>query len=97
MKANPSARLVRLNTDLLGFVNITRDIETDDETWGRVKRVWDPPKPGSLHDAALYVRKTKFTHNRIPWNINERIVLDDDDIQSNLKKRWVNIWYGWYM
>ena len=60
MKANPCARLVRLKTDLIGYVNISREIETDDDTWGRVKRVWDPPKPGSLHDPALYVRKGSY-------------------------------------
>ena len=86
MKANPHARLVRLKTDLLGYVNITREIETDDDTWGRVKRVWDPPKPGSLHDPALYVRKTKFIYNRPNWNIHKRIILDDDDIKSIFKK-----------
>ena len=82
MKANPDARLVRLKTDLLGYVNITREIETDDNTWGRVKRVWVPPKPGALHDPAVYVRTTKFIHNPMKWNIHKRIFLDDDDIKS---------------
>ena len=64
MKANLNASLVRLKTDLLGYVNIAREIEIDYNAWGQVKRVWDPPRPGSLHDPALYVRKTKFIHDR---------------------------------
>jgi hypothetical protein len=86
MKANPDARLVRLKTDTLGYVNTSREIESDDDTWGQVKRVWDPLKPGSLHDPALYVRTTKFMHNQTNWNIHKRIILDDDDIKSMFKK-----------
>ena len=86
MKANPCARLVRLKPDLLGYVNITREIETDDDTWGRLKSVWVPPKPGTLHDPAVYVRKTRFINNQTNWNIYKRIVLDDDDTKSILKK-----------
>ena len=86
IRANPGARLVRLKTDLLGYVSITREIETDDDTWGRVKRVWVPPKPGALHDPASYVRKTKFLYNQPKWNIHERKILDDGEIKTMLRK-----------
>ena len=95
MKANPEARLVRIKTDLLGYVNVTNEIETDDYTWGRVKREWLPPPPGkSLHDPATYVRTSKYKHKPTIWNIHTRIVLDESDTQSILK-RWFNLWYGW--
>ena len=86
MKANPDARLVRINTDLLGYVNVTNEIETDDYTWGRVKQVMDPPKPGTLHDPATYVRTTKYKNKPTNWSIHKRIVLDESDKQSILKK-----------
>jgi len=86
MKANPDARLVRIKTDLLGYVNISNEIETDDTTWGKVKQVWDPPKPGTIHDPASYVRKTVYKHKPKNWNIHKRIVLDEGDMQSILKK-----------
>ena len=60
MKANPDARLVRIKTDLLGYVNVTNEIETHDTTWGRDTQVWDPPKPGTLQDPATYVRKSQI-------------------------------------
>jgi hypothetical protein len=43
MSLNPHAQLVRVKTDLFGYINITNEIETDDYTWGEVKREWDPP------------------------------------------------------
>ena len=47
---NPQAQLVRIKTDLLGYINITIEIETDDYTWGEIKKEWNPPKPGNLVD-----------------------------------------------
>ena len=75
MNANPEARLVRVKTDLLGYVNVTNEIETDDEAWGRVKQVFNPPKPGTLHDPSLYVRTAKYKHKQSNWNIHKRIIL----------------------
>ncbi len=36
MSLNPHAQLVRVKTDLLGYMNITTEIETDDYTWGEI-------------------------------------------------------------
>ena len=37
---NPRAVLVRVKTDLLGYINIEHEIDTDDYEWGKVKREW---------------------------------------------------------
>ena len=47
MALNPLAELVRIKTDLLGYVGIDNEID-DSITWGDVKREWIPPKPGRL-------------------------------------------------
>ncbi len=36
MSLNPHAQLVRVSTDLLGYMNITHEVETDDYTWGEI-------------------------------------------------------------
>ena len=38
MTFNPCAVLVRLKADLVGYTGIEHEIETDDYTWGKVKR-----------------------------------------------------------
>ena len=40
---NPRAVLVRVKTDLLGYINIDHEIDTDDYEWGNIKREWLPP------------------------------------------------------
>jgi hypothetical protein len=37
LSLNPHAQLVRVKADLLGYINITNEIETDDYTWGEIK------------------------------------------------------------
>ncbi len=36
MSLNPHAQLVRIKTDLVGYINITIEIETDDYKWGEI-------------------------------------------------------------
>ena len=43
MSLNPKAELVRGKTDLLGYIQIDNEIQTDCHTWGNVKREWLPP------------------------------------------------------
>ena len=50
MYLNPTAELVWVKVDLLGYVNVTEEIELYDETWGEMKREWLPPKPNELWD-----------------------------------------------
>ena len=38
MSLNPHAQLVRIKTDLLGYIGITTEIETDNFKWARLKR-----------------------------------------------------------
>ena len=85
MYKNPSAVLVRIKIDLLGYVNITEEIELDDYKWGEMKREWLPPKPNALWDKSTMTRKSKYTINTKQWKIYKREILDDDDIKSLIK------------
>ena len=84
MSLNPRAELVRVTTDLLGYVNIENQIDTDDDTWGEVKREWLPPKPGQLCDITKLARTTTFGYNK-KWYKHKRVELDDDDFKSIIK------------
>ena len=85
MSLNPRAELVRLKTDFLGYVNIEHEVETDDYTWGEIKREWLPPKPGQVCEIAKLARTTTFEYNKRDWSIHKRIELDDDDLKSIIK------------
>ena len=85
MYKNPTAELVRVKVDLLGYVNVTNEIELDDYTWGEMKREWLPPKPNALWDKSAMTRTAKYTMNTKQWKIYKREVLDDDDIKSLVK------------
>lgn len=85
MYKNPTAELVRVKVDLLGYVNVTEEIELDDNKWGEMKREWLPPKPNALWDKSAMTRTAKYTINTKQWKIYKREVLDDDDIKSLLK------------
>ena len=86
MYKNPTAELVRVKVDLLGYVNVTEEIELDDNKWGEMKREWLPPKPNTtLWDKTAMTRTARYTINTKQWNIHKRVVLDDDDIKSLLK------------
>ena len=85
MYINPTAELVRVKVDLLGYVNVTEEIALCNETWGEMKREWLPPKPSELWDITEMTRTTKYTHNDKQWNIHDRDILDNDDIDSLLK------------
>ena len=67
MSLNPQAQLVRLKTDLIGHINITHEIETDDYTWGAVKREWVPPKPGRRMDETKVLRTEEYTLEEREW------------------------------
>ncbi len=82
---NPRAELVRVKTDLLGYVDIDREIDTDDYTWGEVKREWLPPKPNEVCDISKLARISKFEHTDKTWYEHKRIELDDDDYKSIIK------------
>ena len=82
---NPRAVLVRVKTDLLGYINIDHEIDTDDYEWGKVKREWLPPKPGQVCDLSKLARVTKFEHTDKTWHEHKRIELDDDDFKSIIK------------
>jgi len=86
MALNPCAELVRVKTDLLGYTGIEHETETDDYTWGKVKREWLPPKPNELWNQSEYVRTAEYQHKCNNWKNHKREVLDDDDIQSILKR-----------
>ena len=60
MSLNPHALLVRIKTDLLGYINITHEVETDDNTWGEIKKEWNQPKPGNLLDETKAIRTTNI-------------------------------------
>ena len=47
MASNPLAELVRVKTDLSGYVGIDNEVE-DSIKWGELKREWIPPKPGQI-------------------------------------------------
>ena len=78
MYKNPTAELVRVKVDLLGYVNVTEEIELDDNKWGEMKREWLPPKPNALWDKAAMTRTAKYTINTKQWKIYKRDGLDDD-------------------
>jgi len=84
MYINPSAVLVRVKVDLLGYINVTKDIALDDNKWGEMKREWSPPKPSELWDKAATTRTTKYTHNDKQWNTFEREDFDDEDYENLL-------------
>jgi len=83
---NPRAELVRIKVDLVGYTGIDNEIETDDYTWGKVKREWLPPQPGSICDQSTIVRTMEYQHKNKQWNNHKRELIDDNDIQSILKK-----------
>jgi len=84
MSLNPCAELVRVKTDLLGYINIEKDIDKSYE-WGDVKEEYFPPKPSEIWDKTKYIRTTEYKHINNQWNNNEREILDDTDIELILK------------
>ena len=85
MNTHPTADFVRVKVDLLGYVNVTNEIELDDYKWGEMKREWLPPKTNALSDKSAMTRTAKYTINTKQWKIYKREVLDDDDIKSLVK------------
>ena len=85
MSLNPRAELVRVKTDLLGYINIDNEIPTDCHTWGNVKREWLPPKPTEVYDPFKFIRTNEFKLETKNWIVHKREALDDDDIKSLLK------------
>jgi len=83
---NPRAELVRIKVDLVGYTGIDNEIETDDYTWGKVKREWQPPKPGSICDQSKIIRTMEYQDKSKQWYNHKREIIDDSDIQSILKK-----------
>ena len=86
MSRNPHAILVRVKTDLLGYSNITHEVETDDYTWGEIKKDWDPPKPTALLDETKLIRKAEYKLNEKDWKNHKLEVFDDDDVKSIIKQ-----------
>ena len=82
---NPRAELVRIKTDLLGYINIDNEIQTNDTKWGEVKREWSPPKPGQICDVSKLTRTNTYQHINKDWRNHKREILDDDDIKSLIK------------
>ena len=77
---------MRVKVDLLGYANVTEEIELDDNKWGEMKREWLPPKPNTtLWDKTAMTRTARYTINTKQWNVYRRVVLDDDNIKSLLK------------
>ena len=85
MSLNPRAELVRVKTDLLGYINIDNEIPIDYHTWGCVKREWSPPKPTEVYDPSKYIRTNEFKLETKKWIVHKRETLDDDDTKSLLK------------
>ena len=85
MYINPTAELVRVKVDLLGYVNVTEEIALDDYKWGEMKREWLSPIPNALWNKTTMTRTAKYTLNNKQWEIYNREVLDNDDIESLLK------------
>ena len=69
MSLNPNAELVRVKTDLLGYINIEKDIETSYE-WGDIKIEHSPPKPAEIWDKTKYIRTAVYKHTDSQWNNN---------------------------
>ena len=67
MSLNPHALLVRVKTDLFGYINITHEVETDDYTWGEIKKEWTPPKPNKLLDETKLIRTTEYKLKEKEW------------------------------
>ena len=86
MSLNPHAQLVRVKTDLLGYINITHEVETDDYTWGQIKKEWTPPKPNNLLDETKLIRTTEYKLNEKDWKNHKLEVFDDDDVKSIIKQ-----------
>ena len=85
MSLNPLAQLVRVKTDLLGYINIDNEIQTNDTKWGEVKREWSPPKPCQICDVSKFTRTNTYQHINKDWKNHKREILDDDDIKSLIK------------
>ena len=85
MFSNPTAELVRVKVDLLGYVNITNEIPVHSTNWGAVKLELIPPKPGTIWDKTALTRQTKYTNEPKPWTVSMREVLDNDDLTDILK------------
>jgi hypothetical protein len=81
-KLNPYCKLVRIKTDMLSYIDIKQDIETDDEKWGEVKIQLSQSKPGEIWDIDKYNRKELYKLKEKEWVNHKREVLDDDDIKS---------------
>ena len=93
---NPRAELARIKVDSVGYTGIDNEIETDDYTWGKVKREWLPPKPGSICVQSKIMRTMEYQHKNKQWNNHKRELIDDSDIQSILKKRWFDTRWCWH-
>jgi hypothetical protein len=85
MSLNLHAQLVRVKTDLLGYINITHEVETDDYTWGEIKKEWDPPRPNILLDESKLTRTEEYKLNEKDWKNHRLDVFDDDDIKGIIK------------
>ena len=83
---NPRSEPVRIKGDLVGYIGIENDIQTDSYAWGEVKREWTPPKPGEICDQSKLMRTMVYQHKSRQWNNHKRELLDDGDIQSILKR-----------
>ncbi len=93
LSLNPHAQLVRIKTDLFGYINMTTEIETDDYKWGEIKKEWNPPKPGNLVDETKAIRTKEYKLKDKKWKNHKLEVFDDDDIQSVLKRAdWFMEW-----
>jgi hypothetical protein len=86
MSLNPHAQLVRAKTELFGYINITHEAETDDYTWGGIKKEWTPPKPNNLLDETKLIRTTEYKLNEKDWKNHKLEVFDDDDVKSIIKQ-----------
>jgi len=82
---NPKAELVRIKTDLLGYINIENDIKVDTNKWGQVKEDFSPPKPSDVWDKTNYIRTCEYEHIDSQWDHNQREILDENDVTKILE------------
>jgi hypothetical protein len=86
MSLNPHALLVRVKTDFLGYINMTHEVETDDYTWGEIKKEWNPLKPNTLLDETKLIRMADYKLNEQDWKNHKLEVFDDDDVKGIIKQ-----------
>ena len=79
---NQSAELVRAKLAASCDINIDHRIQTNDYTWGQVKRDWLPTKPIDLYEPSTQTGTSTYIFKNKHLTSHQREILDVVDIKS---------------